>query len=175
VPVQPFELLLDQKRLSQRIAELGRQITADYHDQSVLLIGVLKGCMVFLADLIRHINLPTMIDFVAFSSPPGSARTEQDLMFVGGAQPKVRGRHVLLVEGIVDTARTASLVVNRLQREEPASLEIVTLLDKPTSHRTKVAIKYRGFAVGNEFVIGFGLDNAQMYRNLPFVGKVIED
>ncbi len=154
---RPFELLLDQKRIAQRVKKLGAEITADYAGQRLVLVGVLKGCVVFMADLMRHIELPC-----------------EHIILGGSVAVALKGRHVLIVDGIVDSARTVSVIYNRLQVEEPASLEIVTLLDKPASHRNKVQVKYKGFSIGNEFVIGYGLDNTQLYRNLPFVGHLID-
>jgi hypoxanthine phosphoribosyltransferase len=170
----PFELVLDQNRLARRIEQLGRQINADYVGGQLVLLGVLKGCMIFIADLIRHIKLPIEVEFVSAATSRSGIRHEDDLVFTVGAAGSFRGRHVLIVEGVVDTGRTATVIMNRLGKMEPASCEIVTLLDKPGSHRTKIDIKYKGFSIGNDFVIGFGLDNAQKYRNLPFIGRVIE-
>lgn len=171
--VQPFELLLDQGTLATRIAELGDEISRDYAGKAILLIGVLKGCFVFMADLIRHIGLSVEIEFLTASQfRKSSAPTE--LSFQGGPGVKVTGRHVLVVEGVVDTGHTVQMILKSLKEQEPVSLEVVTLLDKPGSHRSKMEIKYRGFSVGNEFVIGFGLDNTQRYRNLPFVGRMSE-
>jgi hypoxanthine phosphoribosyltransferase len=167
-------LLLDQKRIRKRIEELGKAINSDYEGQSVLMLGMLKGCLVFLADLIRHIKLDVEIDFFSTPTVHTGDREEDDITFVNGTTPSIRGRHILIVEGIVDTGRTASLIADKLHKLEPASVEIVTLLDKPASHRTKIDIKYKGFSIGNEFVIGFGLDNMQKYRNLPFIGRMID-
>ncbi len=171
---QPFELLLDQQTIQRRVVELGNQITQDYAGKTLLLIGVLKGCVVFMSDLIRHISLPVELEFVSAASYRKGASRETEIVFSGGAPFPVKGRHILLVDGIIDSARTAVTVLQWLQKEEPATVEIVTLLDKPASHRTRINIKYRGFTVGNDFVIGYGLDNTQKYRNLPFVGRMID-
>ncbi len=170
----PFELLLDQAAIRKRVADLGRQITQDYAGETVILVGILKGCIIFLADLMRHIELPTELEFVSAASYRRGVAQEDDIIIGGGVEVPLRGRHVLLVEGVVDSARTVTTVMRKLEKEEPASLEIVTLLDKPASHRTRISVKYRGFAVGNEFVIGYGLDNTQRYRNLPFVGRLLD-
>jgi len=170
----PFELLLDQVAIQKRVAELGAEITRDYTDETIILVGVLKGCVVFLADLMRHIKLPMELEFVSAASYRRGIIQEDDIVLGGGVEVPLKSRHVLLVEGVVDSARTISTVMAKLEKEEPASLEIVTLLDKPTSHRTRIGVKYRGFAIGNEFVIGYGLDNTQRYRNLPFVGHLVD-
>jgi len=173
-PGKPFELLLDQRVIHRRIEELGGQITADYAGQIPVLIGVLKGCVIFMADLIREIKLPVELEFVSAASYRKGIRREEDVVVGGGISIPLKGRQVLLVEGVVDSGRTVSMVLERIRKMEPASAEVVTLLDKPGSHRTKLDVKYKGFSVGNEFVIGFGLDNTQQYRNLPFVGRLLD-
>ena len=170
----PFELLLDQATIEKRVTELGEEITRDYAGQTLVLVGVLKGCVVLLADLMRHIKLPMELEFLSAASYRKGITQEDDIVLGGGVEVPLRDRHVLLVEGVVDSARTVATVMARLKKEEPASLEIVTLLDKPASHRTRIDIKYRGFSIGNEFVIGYGLDNTQRYRNLPFVGRLVD-
>ncbi len=172
---KPFELMLDQKKINQRIIQLGESISTDYAGKSLVMLGVLKGCIVFMADLMRHIKLPVEVEFISAASYRHGIRREDDIVIGGGVSIPLKGRHVLVVEGIVDTGRTASVIVQKIAKMEPASVEVVTLLDKPASHRVKINIKYKGFSIGNEFVIGFGLDNAQMYRNLPFIGRVIDN
>jgi hypoxanthine phosphoribosyltransferase len=172
--VLPFELLLDQADIRKRVSELGAEITRDYTDKTIVLVGVLKGCIVFVADLMRHIKVSMELEFVSAASYRKGIQQENDIVIGGGVEVPLKGRHVLLVEGVIDSARTISTVMERLKREEPASLEIVTLLDKPASHRSRISVKYRGFAIGNEFVIGYGLDNTQKYRNLPFVGRLVD-
>lgn len=172
---QPFELLLDQATIEKRVVELGTEISHDYEGETVILIGVLKGCIVFLADLMRHIKLPMELEFISAASYRKGIKQEEDIVLGGGVEVPLAGRHVLLVEGVVDSARTISAVIAKIEKEEPATIEIVTLLDKPASHRSRIKVKYRGFAIGNEFVIGYGLDNTQRYRNLPFVGRLVEE
>ncbi len=174
LPQKPFELLLDQKQISKRIAELGAQITRDYAGEVPVIVGVLKGCIIFLADLVREIKLPIELEFVSAASYRKGAQREEDIIFSGGFSIPMTGRHVLVVEGVVDSGKTVHLVADKITALEPASLAVVTLLDKPGSHRAKVDIKYKGFTIGNEFVIGFGLDNTQKYRNLPFIGRLLE-
>ncbi len=173
--LKPFELLLDQERLSKRIAELGEEITRDYAEKNPVLISVLKGSVVFLADLIRTIKLNLEIDFVAAASYRKGARPDDDLLFKNMLSIPIKNRHVLLVECVVDSGRTVSAILTELRKLEPASIEVVTLIDKPGSHRYKLDIRYKGFSLGNEFIIGFGLDNTQLYRNLPFIGKMVEE
>ncbi|MDZ4722354.1 MAG: hypoxanthine phosphoribosyltransferase [candidate division Zixibacteria bacterium] len=171
---KPFELLLDQDRIARRIAELGTEISRDYAGQSLVLVGVLKGCLVFLADLMRQISLPTEIEFISAASYRKGIRQEEDVILGGGVSIPLKGRHVLMVEGIVESGKTIAVIAEKLRKMEPASVSIVTLLDKPSSRRATVDIKYKGFAIGNDFVIGFGLDNTQQYRNLPFIGRLVD-
>ena len=172
--LQPVERIIDQVRIAQRVAELGGQITRDYASHPPVLVGVLKGCAVFMADLMRHIDLPLEIDFVTASSYRRGTKQAEKLEADTMLTTNIKGRHVLIVEGIVETGRTARKILEDLQQQEPASVEVVTLLDKPASHRSQVVPKYKGFSIGNEFVVGYGLDNTQKYRNLPFIGRVVE-
>ena len=173
--IKPFELLLDQRQIARRITEMGEQITRDYAGQIPILVGVLKGCSIFIADLMRQIKLPIELEFVSAASYRKGTKIGDEIQIGGQLSVPVKGRHIILVEGIVDSGRTVTLIMERMRKLEPASIEIVTLMDKPSSHRTKLDIKYRGFSVGNEFVIGFGLDNTQKYRNLPFIGRLLEE
>ena len=167
--------MLDQETIARRVAELGGEISSKYDGKQPVLIGVLKGCVVFLSDLMRHITIPVEVEFVSAASYRHGVNRDEKVIIGGGVSIDLRGRHVLLVEAIVDTGRTVSLILDKVGAMEPASIEIVTLLDKPTSHRTKLTVKYKGFSISNEFVIGYGMDNAQLFRNLPFIGRVIED
>lgn len=173
--LKPFELLLDQKTIARRIAEMGKIITADYTHKNPVLVGVLKGCAVFIADLMRAVKIPIELEFVSAASYRRGEKPESEVLFSGPVSIPLKGRHVLIVEGVVDSGRTVSIISKHIKKMEPASMEIVTLVDKPGSHRSKLDIKYRGFTVGNEFLIGFGLDNTQKYRNLPFIGKLIDN
>lgn len=173
--LQPFEIMLSQEKINRRIVELAERINADYAGESLVLVGVLKGCIVFMTDLMRHIKLPVELEFISAASYRQGIQREDDIIIGGGVAIPLEGRHVLVVEGIVDTGRTASLILDKIRKMEPASVEVVTLLDKPSSHRVKIDIKYKGFSIGNEFVIGFGLDNAQRYRNLPFIGRMVDN
>jgi len=173
VRFQPFEMMLDQNRIADRVRELAEEINSDYAGRELVLIGILKGCIIFLADLIRHLTLPVELDFISASSYRNGATSEPLKLGTDVTLP-IGGRDILLVEGIIDTGRTISRVIERLQSQEPASVEVVTLLDKPGSHRTRLNVKYRGFSIKNEFVIGYGLDNTQKYRNLPYIGRMID-
>lgn len=172
--MQPFELMLDQQRIAQRITELGEEINNDYAGQTPVLLGVLKGCVVFLADLMRSISLPMEVEFVSAASYRNGHDRDETVQFGGAVPILLKGRHVLIIEGVVDTGRTVSMIIKQLTTQEPASVQVVALLDKPASHRVGLEIKYKGFSIGNEFVIGYGLDNTQLYRNLPFIGRMVD-
>lgn len=174
IAAKPFEILISRERIAERVAALGKQITSDYSSQSPVLLGVLKGCIAFLADLMRAIDLPLEVEFVSAASYRRGKQQEDNLLLGGPSPILLKNRPVLIVEGVVDSGRTVRAISNRVMREEPTSLEVVTLIDKPTSHRVELDVKYRGFTLGNEFVIGYGLDNTQKYRNLPYVGRMLD-
>jgi len=170
---KPFELLFPQDRIQRVIAGLGRRISADYADKNPVLLGVLKGSFIFIADLARAMTIPSEVEFISAHSY-GSGRSPGELTLSAGPQASLSGRHVLLVEAVVDTGRTAVSILKAVKTIEPASVEIVTLLNKTGRREVKLDIKYAGFEVKKDFVIGFGLDHNQIYRNLPFIGKVVE-
>lgn len=171
----PFELLLKKEQIQKRVSEMGKDISRDYADKTPVMLGVMKGCMVFLADLIRQINVPLETEFISTAWYRKGTAQSGKVVLSGTFNAEIRGRHVLIVEGIIDSGRTINAILDHINSMEPASIELVTLLDKPGSHRKSVSAKYIGFSIGNEFVIGYGLDNAQKYRNLPYIGKVIEE
>ncbi len=174
IKAKPFELLYTQDKIQEVITELGQKISEDYKDKNPILLGVLKGCFIFIADLVRAISVPSEVEFISAHSY-GSSLNPGELTLSGGPQVSLKGRHILLVEGVVDTGRTAVSLVNTLKSMEPASVEIVTLLDKTGRREQDICIKYSGLTIENDFVIGFGLDHDQIYRNLPFIGKIIND
>lgn len=167
------EILIDQEDLRRRVVELGEQISHDYQGADLLLICILRGGLVFMVDLMRQINVPHQIDFMAVSSygsgkreSGGSVRLSLDL------KTDIRGKDVLLVEDIVDSGNTIAYVLEFLQTRQPRSLRVCTLLDKPERRETTVPIHYCGFQIPNKFVFGYGLDLDEYYRNLPFVAVV---
>ena len=170
-----FELLLPQNQIAKAISELGRRISEDYRDKEPILIGVLKGCVIFMADLAREISIPIEMEFISASSYINGHKPENKVDMYGGPDTPLAGRHILIVEGVVDSGHTVQTLIGKLGKMEPASIEIVTLLDKSKCRQVEIDIKYRGFDVGDDFVIGYGLDEDQKYRNLPFIGKVLND
>ena len=165
------EILLTEEQIAAKVKELGAILAEEYRDKNPIFVGVLKGVVVFYADMIRKIKVPCQLDFMWVSSYSGTNTTgtmnvRQDL------SADIRGRHVLILEDIFDTGNSLSYTYNYLLSKEPASLKICTLLDKPERRREGVTVKadYTGFVIPNEFVVGYGLDFNEHYRNLPFVG-----
>jgi len=168
------EILIDEERLQQRVAELGAEVSADYRGtQDLLLICILRGGVPFLVDLSRHITVPHMMDFMAVSSYGAGARETSGFVRVNfDLQTNIKDKDVLLVEDIVDSGHTIASVIGMLETRQPASLRVCTLLDKAERREADVPIHYRGFTIPNKFVFGYGLDLDEYYRNLPFIGVV---
>lgn len=168
------EILFDEKTLQKRIAELAAEINRDYSGcESLVLICILRGGMVFLVDLIRHITVPHQMDFMAISSYGAGARASNgDVRVTLDLQTNIRDKDVLLVEDIIDSGNTIAHVLEFLSTRQPRSLKVCVLLDKAERREVVVPIHYRGFEIPNKFVFGYGLDLDEYYRNLPFVGVV---
>jgi len=167
------EILVSEEELRAKVAQLGQRISEDYAGNEILLIGLLRGAIVFLSDLMRSIRIPVLLDFIGISSygvstDSGAVRLVMDL------ETDISGRHVLVVEDIVDTGKTLSYLLENLKARQPASLRVCALLDKPERRTVPIAIDYVGFEIPDKFVVGYGLDFAEGYRNLPFVGVLKE-
>lgn len=165
------KILLTEEQIQNRISELGEMLTAEYADKNPVIVGVLKGVVVFYADMIRKIRVPCQIDFMWLSSYVGTSSTG-NLMVRQDISADIRGRHVLILEDIFDTGTSLDFTVRHLLEKGPASLKICTFLDKPERRRPGITLQadYVGFTVPNEFVVGYGLDYNERYRNLPYVG-----
>jgi hypoxanthine phosphoribosyltransferase len=165
------KILISRDALQARITELGKTISRDYANQDLLLVCVLKGGVLFLSDLMRAIQIPHSIDFMAISSY-GGTRIESSgvVRILMDLNASIQGRNVLIIEDIVDTGRTLTYIIQNLKTRNPASLKICTLLNKPSRREVPVDLAYVGFDVPNEFVVGYGLDYDELYRNLPFIG-----
>jgi hypoxanthine phosphoribosyltransferase len=164
------EVLIDQDALQRRIVELGEEISADYAGRDLLLVGVLKGAVFFMADLMRGLSIPCEIDFMAISSYGDSTDSSGVVRILKDLDINIEGRDVLVVEDIIDSGLTLSYLMRNLEAREPASLEICALLTKPERREIEVPVRYVGFEIPNRFVIGYGLDFGERYRNLPYVG-----
>ena len=167
------EVLIPEDKLQSRIAELGGEISRDYQGEELLLICILRGGVMFLTDLMRHITIPHTIDFMAISSYGAGARQSSGTVRITmDLSTDIRSRHVLLVEDIVDSGRTIASVIEMLETRHPKSLRICTLLDKAARREVPVPLDYIGFDIEDKFVFGYGLDLDEYYRNLPFIGVV---
>lgn len=164
-----LEILIPSATLRARVRELGQEIARDYAAQPPLLVGVLKGSLVFLADLMRAIPLPVAYDFVAISSYGATTHSTGQVRLLKDLDSPIHGRHVLVVEDIYDTGLTLSYLLELLQERKPASLRVCTLLSKPARRRVDIEVAYCGFEIPDRFVVGYGLDYAERYRNLPFI------
>jgi hypoxanthine phosphoribosyltransferase len=169
------EVLIDEETLSTRVAELGAEITADYDGRDLLLIGVLKGAVFFMADLMRQIAVPCEVDFMAISSYGDSTDSSGIVRILKDLDINIEGRDVLVVEDIIDSGLTLSYLMRNLESREPASLEICALMTKPSRRQIEVPVRYIGFEIPDRFVVGYGLDLAERYRNLPYVGVLASD
>jgi hypoxanthine phosphoribosyltransferase len=163
------EVLIPSDALQARIAELGAEISQDYEGKDLLLLSVLKGSVVFLADLMRHITVPHAIEFMATSSYGAGTESTGAVRILKDLDVPIQGRHLLIVEDIIDTGWTLDYLVRILNARLPASLRICTLLNKPSRREVEVPVDYIGFDIPNKFVLGFGLDFNESYRNLPYV------
>ena len=164
------EILLDGETIAGRVAELGAQLAADYAGRDPVLVSVLKGALMFLADLIRAMELPVSIDFMEVSSYGAGTETSGQVRILKDLSRPIEGRHVIVVEDIIDTGLTLNYLLKYLADKGPASMSIVCLLDKPARRLAEIPIEYRGFTIPDRFVIGYGLDYDEHYRNLPYIG-----
>lgn len=169
------EVLISQKEIENRVAELGEQISRDYEGKELLLIGILKGSVIFMADLMRAIRLDLEMDFMSVSSYGGATSSSGVVRILKDLDEDIRGKNVLIVEDIIDTGLTLSYIKEYLEKRGPQSLRIVTLLDKPARRKVNLAVDYVGFEVEDKFIVGYGLDIDQKYRNLPYVSWIRED
>lgn len=163
-------VLLSEAELSAKVAEMGAQISKDYQGKNLLLVTVLKGAVVFLTDLMRAIDLPAEIDFMVVSSYGSGVKSSGVVKIVKDLDTEIAGRDILIVEDILDTGITLEYLTQLLRDRNPASIKIATLLDKPARRKAKIQADYIGFSIPDEFVIGYGLDYDEKYRNLPFIG-----
>ncbi len=169
------KVLLSEEEVDARIKEMGEQISRDYAGRQVHMICVLKGGAFFLCELAKRITVPVSLDFMAVSSYGNDTRSSGDIRFVKDLDESIKDKDVLIVEDIVDSGRTLSSLLKELGKKGPASLHVCTLLDKPDRRVVQVPVDYTGFQIPDEFVVGYGLDYAQKYRNLPYIGTISFD
>jgi hypoxanthine phosphoribosyltransferase len=168
-------ILVQQDDLAHRVRELGGEISRDYAGKDVFLVGVLKGAIFFLADLMRHLELECEVDFMAVASYGSETDTSGVVRILKDLDASIQGRDVLIVEDIVDSGLTLQYLLRTLKARDPASLEVCALLTKPERRKVDLPIRYTGFEIPNEFAIGYGLDYAERYRNLPYVAVLSRD
>ena len=166
------EVLLTEKQLSKKIKELGRRLNEDYADKDPVLIGVLKGSLMFLSDLLREVTVRCSVDFIALSSYGDETETSGVVKMIMDLRESIQGRHVLVVEDIVDTGLTMAYLRDNLMTRHPESFGICALLSKPDSRQVYIDLKYEGFEIPGKFVVGYGLDFGERYRNLPYIATL---
>ena len=165
-----LKVLCTEEELQRRVTELGAELTRDFAGKRPFFLGVLKGCFVFMADLMRHVELPCQLDFMAVSSYGSGTSTTGQVAITKDLNRDIEGMDLIIVEDILDSGVTLHYLTGYLAHRKPASIRIVTLLDKPERRKTSVKADYVGFTVPNEFVVGYGLDYDERYRNLPYIG-----
>ena len=164
------DILLDSQTVADRVAELGAQLSADYADRDPVLVSVLKGALPFLADLMRSMEIPVSIDLMEVSSYGAGTETSGQVRILKDLSRSIEGRHVVIVEDIIDTGLTLNYLLRYLRGKNPRTLRICALLDKPARRLVEITIDYLGFTIPDQFVVGYGLDYGEFYRNLPFIG-----
>ena len=167
---EKITVMISQEEVEKRIKELAEQINRDYEGKELLLVCILKGSIFFTCELAKHITVPIQIEFMRVSSYGNKTVSSGEVKVVQDLEQSIMGKHVLVVEDIVDTGRTLSYLLKNLRNREPASIRLTTLLDKPDRRIAQVYVDYTGFNIPDEFVVGYGLDYAQQYRNLPYIG-----
>ena len=169
------KILVEEDTLRGRIAELGAEVSNDYAARDLLLVGVLKGAVFFMADLMRHLTIPCEVDFMAISSYGASTDSSGVVRILKDLDVNIEGRDVLVVEDIIDSGLTLSYLMRNLESREPASLEVCALMTKPARRQIDVPVRYIGFEIPDRFVVGYGLDLAERYRNLPYVAVLSDE
>ncbi|MGL5973020.1 MAG: hypoxanthine phosphoribosyltransferase [Oscillospiraceae bacterium] len=165
-----LRILLSEEEIKNRVNEIGKQITKDYKDKNLVLVTILKGAAIFLADLMRFIDINCNIDFMVVSSYGSGTKTSGVVKIVKDLEIDITGKDILIIEDILDSGMTLNYITGILSSRNPNSIEVCTLLDKPLKREVTVDVKYKGFTVPDEFVIGYGLDYDEKYRNLPYIG-----
>ena len=164
------EILFSQEELDRRVSEIAAQINRDYADKEILLVSVLRGSFIFMADLARKITRPCRIDFMSVSSYGKGTSSSGQVQITKDLSEDISGLHVIVIEDILDSGNTLSYLLRILEQRHPASIRLCTLLDKPDRRKVEVAVHYSGFTIPDAFVVGYGLDYAENYRNLPYIG-----
>jgi len=166
---KPFEVIFPREQIEAKAAEIGREITSDYEGKEILIVGILTGCFLWMAEVMKSIELETSVDFMYVSSYGSATRTSGVVKIIKDLTMDIEGRHVLIMEDVVDSGLTLDYLCNYLWSHKPASLKICAMLDKPSGRRVKIDADYVGFTGPDAFLIGYGLDADHKYRNLPYI------
>ena len=169
---EQIKVRISEEEVNVRIAEIAAQISEDYKGEEILAVGILRGGVYFCTELTKRITVPVILDFIEASSYGDSTQSSGEVRITKDLIEDIAGKNVIVVEDIVDTGRTLSLLLENLRKRNPKSLKLCTLLDKPERRVVEVSVDYNGFQIPNEFVVGYGMDYAQRYRNLPYIGTV---
>jgi hypoxanthine phosphoribosyltransferase len=169
---EQLDVLISEQQIAARVAELAAHIEADHREKDLVLVGVLKGAFVFMSDLARKIDLPLAVDFIALSSYGEATESSGIVKITSDLTRPIEGKHVIVVEDIIDTGLTMRYLLDNLATRHPASVKICALLSKPARARTRIPVRYLGFEVPDQFVVGYGLDAGEKFRNVPFIGVV---
>lgn len=164
------QILVDEQQLARRVKELGEEISRDYAGRPLVLVCILRGAVIFMADLLRAIRIPVTIDFMAISSYGNNVKSSGVVRILKDLDGSIEGKDVLIVEDIIDSGLTLAYLLENLRSRRPNSLEVCVLLDKQVPRKVSLPVRYKGFAIPDAFVVGYGLDYAERYRNLPYVG-----
>lgn len=168
------EILITEEEIRTKVEELGRLITRDYQGKDLLLVGILKGAVIFMSELVQKIEFPVKMDFMAVSSYGKSSTSTGEVRIIKDLDYSVEGKHILVVEDIIDTGYTLSYLIDNLEKRGAKSVRACTFLDKPDRRKVDIPVDYMGYEVPDEFIVGYGLDYAEMYRNLPYVAALKE-
>lgn len=169
------QVLFSESQISNKVKALGKKISEDYDNKSLLMIGILKGANVFMSDLMREVKIPVEIDFIAASSYGSSTESSGVVKILKDLDESIENKHVLIVEDIIDTGLTLNYLLNNLKTREAKSIEVCTLLDKPERRKVHIDVKYKGFDIPDEFIVGYGIDYGEKYRNLPYIATLKEE
>ena len=169
-----IDVMISEEEIAKKVEELAKQIEKDYEGEQLLVVGILKGASVFVSDLIRKINLDVNIDFMSVSSYGNSTESSGSVKILKDLDVDIKGKNVLIVEDIIDSGLTLSNLTRELRARDPKSLTICTLLDKPQRRKVDIPVDYVGFVIEDKFIVGYGIDYAEKYRNLPYIG-IVED
>jgi hypoxanthine phosphoribosyltransferase len=169
---QKIDVMIDEATVEARIAEIAQQLSKEYEGKTIHIIGVLKGSVFFMCELAKRLTVPVTMDFMSVSSYGNDTKSSGVVKMIKDLDESIEGRDVVLIEDIMDSGRTLSYLINILKERKPASFKVVTLLDKPDRRVIDVKVDYTGFQIPDEFVVGYGLDYDQRYRNLPYIGVV---